>query len=196
MNNEFDNTPGARDDRSIRDGYRSVATESTPPELDRRVLEQARDAARPTGMRAFFGSWQRPLAFAATVGLSLAILLEINEESMRNLPATDAATTSPVEEHAAGATGTVEVDPFAAEADAAARRMQDLEAAAGTALQRSADEERFATDDAAVCDTEVTGDPDLWWRCIDALFEAERTAAAEAELVRLLAAFPDFSPPR
>lgn len=55
--------------------YRDLATESTPRELDDRVL---RMAAR--GTRSRYGiarTWMRPVAWAATIGLCLAIVLEV-----------------------------------------------------------------------------------------------------------------------
>ncbi|MDJ0748775.1 MAG: hypothetical protein QNJ11_04790 [Woeseiaceae bacterium] len=55
--------------------YRDLATESTPPELDDHVL---RMAARETRSRyGIARAWVRPVAWAATIGLSLAIMLEV-----------------------------------------------------------------------------------------------------------------------
>ncbi len=57
--------------------YRDLATESTSPELDDRVL---RMAARETRSRyGIARTWVRPVAWAATIGLSLAIVLEVTQ---------------------------------------------------------------------------------------------------------------------
>lgn len=64
------------DDRVTR-AYRELATERAPDHLDRAVLGKARAAARPRYWRLRL--WTRPLAWAATVMLSVAIVLQIGE---------------------------------------------------------------------------------------------------------------------
>jgi len=65
-----------KDDRVTR-AYRELATERAPDHLDRAVLGKARAAARPRYSR--LRSWTRPLAWAATVVLTVAIVLQIGE---------------------------------------------------------------------------------------------------------------------
>lgn len=58
--------------------YRTIATERTPAELDTKVLKMAEAAAtKATGLRGFTAVWFRPLAFVATLALSLALVLEL-----------------------------------------------------------------------------------------------------------------------
>lgn len=57
--------------------YRAAATERTPPQLDAIVLNTASAAAKNSGLRRFTASWLRPLAFMATLALSLALVLEL-----------------------------------------------------------------------------------------------------------------------
>ena len=59
--------------------YRAAATEQTPPALDAVVLKNAEAAAKDTAFRRFTAFWFRPLAFVASLGLSLALLLELNQ---------------------------------------------------------------------------------------------------------------------
>jgi hypothetical protein len=59
--------------------YRAAATERTPTALDAVVLKNAEAAAKDTAFRRFTTFWFRPLAFVATLGLSLALLLELNQ---------------------------------------------------------------------------------------------------------------------
>ena len=62
--------------------YRELAVEKTPPALDEAILEMAktgRSAHAPAGN--LFLRWTRPLAWAATIGLSLAIVLEVSRQS-------------------------------------------------------------------------------------------------------------------
>lgn len=64
-----------QDDR-VSAAYRELAGERTPAELDRKVLEMAANSARPPTYSRWM-SWSRPLAWAATVTLCLAITLEL-----------------------------------------------------------------------------------------------------------------------
>ena len=59
----------------VADTYRSLATEQTPEHLDQRVLGMATRASRTRYSRT--RAWVRPLAWAATIGLSIALVLEI-----------------------------------------------------------------------------------------------------------------------
>jgi hypothetical protein len=75
--NQDNKLPPADSDPLVSAEYRAIATEQTPAALDERVLEQAKAAARNTGLRGFTAYWFRPLAFVATLALSLALLLEL-----------------------------------------------------------------------------------------------------------------------
>jgi hypothetical protein len=85
-------------DPVVSQAYRETADERVPPELDRAVLSSAASAARPGYARSIV--WLRPLAWAATIGLSLAIVLELTrvpqpEPSVFEIPA--AASDAPEE---------------------------------------------------------------------------------------------------
>lgn len=69
-------------DRRVSGAYREMAGEQTPAELDRKVLAMAAAAAR--GRQGLPRSWFRPLAWAATIALSFALVLEINQ--VRDMP--------------------------------------------------------------------------------------------------------------
>lgn len=69
---------GEYDDIGPGETYRELATEKTPPELDRQVLAMA---ARGGRTRA----WIRPAAWAATIVLGVAAALEVT----RNADGTD-----------------------------------------------------------------------------------------------------------
>ncbi len=64
--------------------YRESAQERVPDALDRAVLQQARQNAGNRYSRSVI--WLRPMAWAATIGLSLAIVIEL-----ANLPQPDPA---------------------------------------------------------------------------------------------------------
>ncbi len=72
MSNE-QNGPGI--DPLVSDTYRELADETTPETLNREVL---RMAARETRTRyAVARAWTRPVAWAATIGLSLVLVLQL-----------------------------------------------------------------------------------------------------------------------
>ncbi len=76
--------PGNGADAEISARYRELAQERTPEHLDKAVLRAAAEAARPRYSR--LRSWTRPLAWAATVVLSVALVLEVSK-----LPTPDSA---------------------------------------------------------------------------------------------------------
>ena len=61
--------------QDISRAYRDLATETTPAELDDKVLRMATREAR--SRYGIARAWVRPVAWAATIGLSLAIVLEV-----------------------------------------------------------------------------------------------------------------------
>lgn len=62
-------------DGDVSRAYRDVATERAPASLNERVLRDAR--AHTKGGYSHAVRWLRPLAWAATVGLSLAIVIQL-----------------------------------------------------------------------------------------------------------------------
>ena len=62
-------------DSLVTGTYREVASELTPEHLNRAVMRQAADAARPRYLRSV--SWTRPMAWAATITLCVALVLEV-----------------------------------------------------------------------------------------------------------------------
>ena len=55
--------------------YKEVASELAPEHLNKAVMKQAADAARPRYLRSV--SWTRPMAWAATITLCVALVLEV-----------------------------------------------------------------------------------------------------------------------
>lgn len=73
-------------DNDVSATYQAVAGESAPPHLDQRVLRQAAAAARSKWYEKYSFSFLRPITFAATLGLSLAIVLQINDTRLDGAP--------------------------------------------------------------------------------------------------------------
>ncbi|MDH3337970.1 MAG: hypothetical protein OER22_14565 [Gammaproteobacteria bacterium] len=69
--------PGAETNARLTQTYRELAHERVPDHLDRAVLQAAAKAARPRYSR--LRSWTRPMAWAATVMLSVALVLQISD---------------------------------------------------------------------------------------------------------------------
>jgi len=64
-------------DPRVSEAYRQLASEETPGRLDDKVLAMAAQEARTR--YGVVRAWMRPVAWAATIGLSLAFLLEISQ---------------------------------------------------------------------------------------------------------------------
>jgi hypothetical protein len=74
MNDKSDRTAT---DRRVSDTYRELANERAPQALNDKVLRMAA-GAKP--VRSLIpGPWMKPVAWAATIGLSLAIVLELTQ---------------------------------------------------------------------------------------------------------------------
>lgn len=72
-------------DATVTAGYRALANEKTPGHLDAKIVRNARNATtKQTGVFRIT-AWLRPLAFAATAGLSIALLLELDETQILDL---------------------------------------------------------------------------------------------------------------
>jgi len=86
------NQSGAETDVLVSQAYRDLADERTPERLDRTILRAAAKEARPRYSR--FIAWTRPMAWAATVMLSVALVLEVTDTPS---PEADAMDDSPVD---------------------------------------------------------------------------------------------------
>lgn len=64
------------DDKRVTAAYRDVATERTPAALDEKVLAMAAVEARTR--YGLTRAWIRPVAWAATIGLSFVLVLELS----------------------------------------------------------------------------------------------------------------------
>ena len=79
-------------DEVVSATYRELSKEGAPNYLNEKVLQQAAaKAARPRYSRSIM--WTRPLAWAATVGLCLAIVLEVTRIPMPEVVVTEEVVT-------------------------------------------------------------------------------------------------------
>jgi hypothetical protein len=190
-----------KDNQRVSDAYREIASEATRPEIDERILKLA-----GSGLRSRYGlarAWVRPLAWAATIALSVALVLELTQQ---------------VDVPSAGVQQDVQAEPARSDADLptaseemdvqldAAKRMPPArpEAAAPAALSaddfaplREAEEQAKmrSADAPARCNADERATADRWYACIEELLENEYFAAAEQELEAFNLAHPDFERP-
>lgn len=187
-------------DPQVSSAYRRLSDERTPPALDREVLKRAALATKNT--RFTQSAWLRPLAFAATLVLGVALLFE-----MQPSPEPTATPYTSAEESPVAASGNTEssnkprqvrdmapVDaaalPRRTEADreeALYRRRMEVspEAVRQSLPETAAPLAESAGQAGKYCGPEDTASVDAWWACIDALKKAGEAESAEAEIHRL-----------
>lgn len=78
MTNERKHPDGIDEaDERVSRTYRELADERTPARLDKKVLRQAAKAARPPYAKSIV--WTKPVAWAATIAICLAITLQVTQ---------------------------------------------------------------------------------------------------------------------
>ena len=182
--------------------YRSAADERAPAELNRRVLKEAVRAAKSNNAGAWRAAWYRPVAFAATVGLTVALVFQLTDtdpslpptghESPAGGPRVAPASGSPFEETARAAE-----EQLRDAATRASASMTTPSSVSGAAVEPGTDgtlAESLLPDDERCSDDERM-ETASWWACIQELERQGLTRAAELELQALLKTFPGFSVP-
>lgn len=86
------NQPGAETDVLVSQAYRDIADERTPEHLDRTILRAAAKEARPRYSRSI--AWTRPMAWAATITLSVALVLEVTDTPSPGVASFDETTST------------------------------------------------------------------------------------------------------
>lgn len=110
MNQENDKRSDTDVDPAVSDQVKALFDETTPETLDRAVMREARRAIRADNRRGSFDAWFRPLAFVATVVLSLTIILDLVDPSIfgsspeSGIEAITPATTPPAADQTLEAT--------------------------------------------------------------------------------------------
>lgn len=177
--------------------YRAVSGERTPVELDRAVLQDAREALSDGG-RATAGGWLAPLAVAAALVLGVAVLIEMPasnwtgdaENELRSPPSRleEQASAPKPHDRSLQKTGPAVANPA---------RQGKVQVPASTDAGNNAFNEHAEAVDAGAdvrnghCDKEATSSADAWWSCIEALRDSGEAEAAELELLRLQDRYPE-----
>ena len=79
-------------DQLVSETYRELASETTPVELDRKILAAAAGAE---SRRSTFPMWMRPVAWAATAVLAVAIVFESTENPQFDQAAPESTAPAP-----------------------------------------------------------------------------------------------------
>jgi hypothetical protein len=67
-------------DELVTETYRELGVDKAPEHLNQSILRMASGGAKQSGARnPLFAAWMKPVAWAATIGLSLAIVLELTQ---------------------------------------------------------------------------------------------------------------------
>jgi hypothetical protein len=176
--------------RFVSDAYRELGDTSVPEHLNQAILRQAA-AESQSGLATGFRSsaWMKPLAWTATIALSLAIVLELTETSTRpalDLQGSDIALPSSIpvpreavqRKEAAADRVFTKIQP-AQQADARER-------AESIAIPMS----KKAAAASIGCDAATRESRDDWMRCIQDLRDAGDTALADREQEAFILKFP------
>lgn len=209
-------------DTLVSTTYRDLAQESTPPALDDSVLRMAAQS-KPAVARRGIPMWMKPVAWAATLGLTLAIVLDVTDVG-QSIPASttvapaasiqeafsadDADVVQEAEEMARLRDGPDQGAELAKSRQEPAHRVD--EAVAGRAVESQAyaaspaTEQRAAALDLSAEKKELSDDPACsvasreeaatWYDCVLKLRNDDSTAEADREMLLLIEAFPDFEP--
>ncbi len=178
-------------DPRVTETYRDLATEKTPAELDDEVLAMAaREARTRYGLTR---AWIRPVAWAATIALSLAFILEMTryqevdthdaapELSKESAPRADAELSKEGAPQADAAPAA----PMEAKREASLRTRDAVHTAAFAVAEEKEEQSRH-------CDDNDRATPEAWYECIEALREEGRVDDATTELETLRETFPEF----
>lgn len=195
-------------DTHVSEAYREIANETAPVALDEQILGAARRAARTRYGLA--RAWMRPVAWAATIALSFAFILEMTYFS-EDPPIVDhampvqeeqrvdrEASPATVEESAKRTRAPVVAAPAFKVEDSPT--LQEAGELAGAASADAASKEALSSSAAPAggvyCGFEARQSTESWYACTLALRERGLDEAADAELERLLEAFPEFEVPK
>ncbi len=177
--------------------YKEVASEIAPEHLDKAVLRQAADAARPRYLKSI--SWTRPMAWAATITLCVSLVLEITKVPPGRIEAPELtlvkSESAPAKTNAPQTTmeeeRKVPVERRRAGKMSMDFRQQDAVTPASAEASSLADSPNPALP--ACSETEIAT-ARSWLLCIERLGEAGRSEEANEQRALYEAAFPVDEP--
>ncbi|HNP34479.1 MAG TPA: hypothetical protein PKK10_01390 [Woeseiaceae bacterium] len=173
------------EDARVRAVYRSVATEEVPATLNENILQKARAAARPSDARSL--RWFRPLAWAASLVLCVAVVIDTSKiaDTAGDRAAALKVTDAPIL-HDAATMADLRRDPGRDGVTPAALP-------ANPPLESNTHDS--ATADSFSCSPVEQATPLAWYTCVQRLELRGMMQLAEEQKQALQQAFPDFEPP-
>jgi hypothetical protein len=186
-------------DEPVSRAYRELATETTPPAVDEAILRRAREAANPAYVK--LRAWTRPLAWAATIGLSLVIVMQLAQVAPRSgsggieVAADSEGTKSARTPDQPASVNVVPRDAdIIRDAENLARLQAGEQLRPETGAVSRASSQSLA--ESQHCDDDARASAQRWLECIDALAKEGRSEHAEAERDAFRKAHPDHRPLR
>ena len=178
-------------DQLVSDTYRDMAVERTPEALDRTILDTAGRQARGAGSSPWRFTGYRRVALVATIGLSLALVLELSRMTAIDSPPLDDLPAVPVDIfEAAGEQTATEIERLGT------GMSSSVPPAPAEALPAATEAEPSLLPAEEQCGEDDRATPSQWWACIEGLEQRGLTASAERELRELLQTYPAFSIPQ
>lgn len=182
MTSERDKFEG---DERVTKAYRELGAEKTPESLNQTIIEMAAQDAQQAGARNTLSAvWMKPLAWAATIGLSLAIVLELTQ-----VPTTTIRYDAPPGENRSAITKDEVADDVEVFRRESKRKMEVIAAPAPMAASAGLAEEKEA-DVAESCDAQAQLSADDWMACIEDLRQAGAAEAADREYEAFILKYP------
>jgi len=181
MTSERDKFEG---DERVTEAYRELGAEKTPESLNQTIIEMAAQDAQQAGARNPLSAvWMKPLAWAATIGLSLAIVLELTQ-----VPTTAVRYDAPPSENRSAITQDEVADDVEVFRRESKRKMEVIAAPAPMAASAGLAEEE--ADVAESCDAQAKLSADDWMACIEDLRQAGAAEAADREYAAFILKYP------
>ena len=194
-------------DELVSQTYREHSVEQAPERLNQEILSMAADnASRGSRTNFLFAAWTKPLAWAATIGISLAVVLELSQVPGSSVDIAAPAAESIREEFAQQRTDVL--DEARKQASQESGQNQNASLADEVTLQ-DADvaiigkqnefsklvrpvpaAEKTPSDVERPCDAITRESAEDWLRCIEELREAGAVDAANREYEAYFLEYP------
>lgn len=194
-------------DELVSRTYREHSVEQAPERLNQEILSMAADnASRGSRTNFLFAAWTKPLAWAATIGISLAVVLELSQVPGSSVDIAAPAAESIREEFAQQRTDVL--DEARKQASQESGQNQNASLADEVTLQ-DADvaiigkqnefsklvrpvpaAEKTQSDVERPCDAITRESAEDWLRCIEELREAGAVDAANREYEAYFLEYP------
>jgi len=193
-------------DALVSKTYRELPAPRAPDHLNQSILRMAKTKGRGRA-DSLFATWMKPVTIAATITLSLAIVLEFSEVPVTSVPIEVAPAdaglleelvledTDLVKREAKGKIESFAASPPAAALPAARKRAADMpDSIQPAAISTIGLATEIAESEAvATCDNEARQSANSWLDCIDQLRESGATLDADREYEAFVLEYPSGS---